>query len=323
MKKTLLIVLSIIMILSMAAMVSADDNKVVIYHCLSSSRADPIFEQLKAKFPEYEIQMEYMGLSELAAKLKNEGTDTDIDIALDLGYVYMEDMKDLWADHSEFDASIFADFMQVEDKAWMPWTMYSGCVAVNMDVMADKGLEAPASWEDLTKPEYKGLIQMPNPASSGTGYIFLKMLAELWGPEKAFDYFDALAPNVLAFTSSGSAPLKALVEKEAGIALCMTYQAANKIAEGVNLQIVEVEGGHPWTSDGTAIIKGHETDAVKAVFNYLFTDVVYADAKIGPEHGLAAGDEKIPGFPENIVYAEMGEDTLAAKQELLEQWMYE
>ena len=219
------------MILSMVAMVSADDNKVVIYHCLSSSRADPIFEQLKEKFPEYEIQMEYMGLSELAAKLKNEGTDTDIDIALDLGYVYMEDMKDLWADHSEFDASIFADFMQVEDKAWMPWTMYSGCVAVNLDVMADKGLEVPASWEDLTKPEYKGLIQMPNPASSGTGYIFLKMLAELWGPEKAFEYFDALAPNVLAFTSSGSAPLKALVEKEAGIALCMTYQAANKINE--------------------------------------------------------------------------------------------
>ena len=90
-----------------------------------------------------------------------------------------------------------------------------------------------------------------------------------------------------SFTSSGSAPLKALVEKEAGIALCMTYQAANKINEGVNLQIIEVEGGHPWTSDGTAIIKGHETDAVKAVFNYLFTDVVYEDAKIGPEHGLA------------------------------------
>ena len=323
MKKTLLIVLAVIMIFAMASMVSADDNKVVIYHCLSSSRADPIFEQLRAKFPEYDIQMEYMGLSELAAKLKNEGTDTDIDIALDLGYVYMEDMKDLWADHSEFDASIFADFMQVEDNAWMPWTMYSGCVAVNLDVFAEKGLEVPASWEDLTKPEYKGLIQMPNPASSGTGYIFLKMLAELWGAEETMAYFDRLAPNVLAFTSSGSAPLKALVEKEAGIALCMTYQAANKIAEGVNLEIVEVEGGHPWTSDGTAIIKGHETEAVKAVFNYLFTDVVYADAKIGPEHGLAVGDEQIPGFPENIVYANMGEDTLAAKQELLEEWIYE
>lgn len=323
MKRICLIVLLIVMILSMVSMVSADNDKVVIYHCLSSSRADPIFEQLRAKFPEYNIQMEYMGLSELAAKLKNEGTDTDIDIALDLGYVYMEDMKDLWADHSEFDASIFADFMQVEDGIWMPWTMYSGCVAVNLDVLESKGLEVPATWEDLTKPEYKGLIQMPNPASSGTGYIFLKMLAELWGAEEALAYFDRLAPNVLAFTSSGSAPLSALVEKEAGIALCMTYQAANKINEGVNLQIVEMEGGHPWTSDGTAIIKGHDTDAVKDVFSYLFSDVIYEDAKIGPEHGLAVGDMEIPGFPKDIVYAEMGEDTLAAKQELLDEWIYD
>ena len=58
MKKALLIVLSIIMILSMVTIAGADDNKVVIYHCLSSSRADPIFEQLRAKFPEYDIQME-------------------------------------------------------------------------------------------------------------------------------------------------------------------------------------------------------------------------------------------------------------------------
>ena len=323
MKKALLIVLSIIMILSMVSMVSADDNKVVIYHCLSSSRADPIQEQIRAKFPEYDIQMEYMGSSELFAKLKNEGLDTDIDIVLDLGYFFMTDLKDIWSDHSSYDDSIFADFMKVEDKAWMPWTMYSGCVAVNLDVMADKGLEVPASWEDLTKPEYKGLIQMPNPSSSGTGYIFLKMLAELWGQEKTFEYFDKLAPNVLAFTSSGSAPLSALVEKEAGIALCMTYQAANKINEGVNLQIIEVEGGHPWSNDGTAIIKGHETDAVKAVFSYLFSDVIYEDAKIGPEHGLAVGDMEIPGFPKDIVYADMGVDTLEARQELLDQWMYE
>ena len=29
----------------------------------------------------------------------------------------------------------------------------------------------PASWADLTKPEYKDSIVMPNPASSGTGYL--------------------------------------------------------------------------------------------------------------------------------------------------------
>ena len=33
------------------------------------------------------------------------------------------------------------------------------------------GLPAPTSWKDLTKPVYKGHVAMPNPNSSGTGFL--------------------------------------------------------------------------------------------------------------------------------------------------------
>lgn len=327
MKKILALILALLMLCSTLTAcgnggTDADDNKVVIYHCLSSSRSDPILAQLKTQFPDYEIVMEYMGLSELAAKLQNEGAETDIDIALDLGYVYMEEMRDLWADHSSYDQSIFDDYMKVADGAWMPYTMYSGCVAVNLDVLNEKGLPVPESWEDLCDPMYEGLIQMPNPSSSGTGYIFLKMLSSYMGEDACLTYFDNLAPNVLAFTSSGSAPLSALVSKECGIALCMTYQAALQISEGVNLQILDLEGGHPWTADGAAIIKGHETDAVKAVFAYIYSDCIFEDAKLVPENCLVDVDVTLEDFPADIQYADMGDDTLAAKEALLAKWKY-
>ena len=48
------------------------------------------------------------------------------------------------------------------------------------------------------------------------GYIFLKMLSSYMGEDACLTYFDSLSPNVLAFTSSGSAPLSALVSKECG-----------------------------------------------------------------------------------------------------------
>ena len=325
MKKLIAVLMVMLVAFSLFAQGGKEDSKkVVIYHCISTQRADPINELLQKQFPDYEIVFEYMGLSNLAAKLKNEGPDTEIDIALDLGYVYLEDLKDMWEDHSSFktERDMYQDFMQVSGNAYMPFSMYSGCVAINKDVFTKKGLKVPTSWEDLLDPQYKGLIEMPNPASSGTGYIFLKMLCELWGTDKAIAYFDKLAPNVLAFTSSGSAPLNALVTGECAIALCMTYQAANKITEGVNLQILEFDGGYPWTSDGAAIVKGHATPAVKEVFKYIYSTCVIEDMKLFTEHGFKTGDGQLKNFPQNIKYSNMGEDTLAAKEAILAKWKH-
>lgn len=336
MKKIVALFLVLAMALSLAACEGAEgaqtaeggSNRVVIYHCLSTTRSDPIIEKVRAQFPDYEIVFEYMGLSELAAKLMNEGTDTDIDIALDLGYVYLEQMmlKDIFADTTpciDLIHNMYEETFWVDNNAYLPWSPYSGSVVVNLDVLNEKGLPVPEKWEDLLDPQYKDLISMPDPASSGTGYIFYLMLAHQWGDEKAVDYFSKLGENVLEFTSSGSAPLKALSSGEVGIALCMTYQAALKIDEGVNLKILEFEGGHPWTSDGTAVIKGHDTDAVKAVLAYLYSeDVLYSDAQLMPEHGLAGFETTIENWPENMVYAEMGEDTLAEKERLLAIWPF-
>lgn len=51
--------------------------------------------------------------------------------------------------------------------------IYSGPLGFgyNTELMAKKKLGVPKSWADLLKPEYKGEIQVANPASSGTGPI--------------------------------------------------------------------------------------------------------------------------------------------------------
>lgn len=67
----------------------------------------------------------------------------------------------------------------------MPVDRYSGSVIVNTQVLADKGLPVPQSHEDLLDPMYKGLIEMPDPTASSTGYLFLKSLVNAWGEEKA------------------------------------------------------------------------------------------------------------------------------------------
>ena len=50
---------------------------------------------------------------------------------------------------------------------------------VNEKELMDRGLEVPYSYEDLLKDEYKGLIIMPNPLSSGTGYSIVSSLIQI------------------------------------------------------------------------------------------------------------------------------------------------
>lgn len=72
-------------------------------------------------------------------------------------------------------------------------------------------MAVPKTYEDLLKPEYKGLITMPNPASSGTGFLTVSGLAQLLGADKAWEYMDKLHENIGIYTHSGSKRQKWLV----------------------------------------------------------------------------------------------------------------
>lgn len=75
----------------------------------------------------------------------------------------------------------------------------------NRDLLAKKGLKAPACWSDLIKPEYRGEIETSNPGTSGTAYTIIATLVQLMGEDRAFDYLRTLNRNVNRYTTSGTA----------------------------------------------------------------------------------------------------------------------
>ncbi len=54
---------------------------------------------------------------------------------------------------------------------WVGMDAYVAVICFNTVEAQKKNLPKPSSWKDLTKPVYKGTIVMPNPASSGTGFL--------------------------------------------------------------------------------------------------------------------------------------------------------
>ncbi|GAB6178358.1 thiamine ABC transporter substrate-binding protein [Desulfobaculum senezii] len=79
-----------------------------------------------------------------------------------------------------------------------------GDVCLNYDKawFAAKGLPAPTSLEDLTRPEYKGLTVVQNPATSSPGLSFLLATVGHFGEEGAFAFWQQLAQNDVKITDS-------------------------------------------------------------------------------------------------------------------------
>jgi thiamine transport system substrate-binding protein len=74
-----------------------------------------------------------------------------------------------------------------------------GDVCINYDkaYFASKNLPLPASLDDLTKPEYKGLLVTENPASSSTGLAFLLATISQYGSDQYLNYWQQLKDNGL------------------------------------------------------------------------------------------------------------------------------
>jgi len=212
----------------------------------------------------------------------------------------------------------------VESTYFMPEYRNGGAIIINHAVLEKHGLAAPTCYEDLLKPEYKGLISMPNPKASGTGYMFLLALVNLWGEDAAFEYFDALAENVLQFTSSGAGPVNALVQGEAAIALGITGTAVTAINNGAELEILFFEEGSPYALYGQGIIAGKEKDAaVREVYDFLYSTYVYENcAKFFPEQIFANKTFTVENYPEGVVYCDMSGNTSEMKEYLLSKWKY-
>jgi len=318
-------ILSVLLVITISCK-KENSNNVVIYHALEDFRVEHMQTLLKERFPKYNITFQAMSTGNLAAKLKAEGTQTEADIIVGLETSYLEGLKDFLADLSGFDLSEYLPELLPAHKLYIPEELFSGAIMINRTILENAKLPIPTSYQDLLIPEYKGLISMPNPKTSSTGYMFLVSLINAWGEDTAFTYFDKLSENILQFTSSGSGPVNSLIQGEIGIGLSITYNAINAINNrNFPMEYFFFAEGSPYNSSGSAIMKGREKrPVVKEVFDFYLTKLNKDDKELySPERIFKNQQNRIPNYPEHIPYANMdGIYDLTLKERLLSKWKY-
>ena len=158
----------------------------------------------------------------------------------------------------------------------------------NTELLAKKKAAAPTSWADLLGPEYKGEIQMANPASSGTAYTMIATLVQLMGEDKAFDYMKALDRNVSAYTRSGTAPVKAVARGETMVSISFVHDATTEKVNGFPVgQATPSEGTGAEVGSMSIVKGGPNTANAKAFYEWALTPS-------GQQFGLAAKQFQLP-----------------------------
>lgn len=157
----------------------------------------------------------------------------------------------------------------MRDRAWRwsPLAIVSLGFCYNPQVL--QGEAIPRRWEDLTRPRFRGQIEMWDPSDSGTSMLFLeaslqRYLATPGGEEAGWRYLKAIYANLKRYTVEGK-PAFAVARGECQIGLqfesqyleFLEQQFLNRqLGQGARHLAWYLPEQSPVLVDGIALIKG-------------------------------------------------------------------
>jgi len=139
---------------------------------------------------------------------------------------------------------------------WVGMDVWGAAICYNVAEMQKQGLPRIEGWKDLLKPEFKGKVVMPNPNSSGTGFLDVTAWLQIFGDQGGWDYMDKLHENVAVYTHSGSKPCVMAGAGEFPVGISFEYRANTVRAKGAPIDIIFPKEGLGWDIEATAIVKG-------------------------------------------------------------------
>ncbi len=292
--------------LGMALALTSFAAELVVYTALEDDEVAVYRKDFEAKHPDIELKIVRDSTGIMTAKLMAEKDNPQADVVWGLaatsllicdragmlkGYEPsgLDELKEGFYDQRNFPPH------WVGIKAWMTG------IVVNTIETAKQDLPAPSSFEDLTRPELKDKIVMPNPASSGTGYLTVSAILQLMGEEEGWAYLDRLHENIAMYTHSGSKPAKLAGTGEFPIGISFGYRGVKQALEGEPVITVFPREGSGWDLEANALIRKPRTKKAAETFLdwAISEDVMRMYAEVYPITARPTDVEPIQGYPDD------------------------
>ncbi|MGK7377194.1 extracellular solute-binding protein [Planococcus sp. 1R117A] len=216
--------------------------------------------------------LQSLGTSELGGKLIAEGDQIEADLVTMSSY-FIESAQD---QHSMFkDLSFETTALEEYPSFYAPILSNTGSIFVNTEVLKENGLEMPTSIKDLTKPEFEGLVSIPNIVDSSTGWLLIQAIIAEYGETEGKAILQDLIANVGPhLESSGSGPIKKVQAGEVAAGFGLRHQAVQAKESGAPIDYVDpIEGNFSLTESIAVVDKeGEKTDLAMKMAETIVND---------------------------------------------------
>ncbi|MBQ8075153.1 MAG: ABC transporter substrate-binding protein [Oscillospiraceae bacterium] len=233
MKKTLAMILALVMVLALSAAAFAEPSgKVMLYSSMQEAQLQAIEQAFEAKYPTVDMEYYYAGGGKLVTKMTTEAQDGG-QIASDL--VWLGDPSDYEAFKANgwLEPYVSPETDHIAKEYMDPDGYYTAGRLVTMGIAWFIGVEeedAPKTWNDLLDPKWYNQIIMTDPSQASTTKYW--MAAMMQSPKYGPDYFQALKDNGVELESGTTATHNRVADASYQVGICLDYVSANLIAEG-------------------------------------------------------------------------------------------
>jgi iron(III) transport system substrate-binding protein len=335
MKKVGMLCVVTLLALSVSAGSLGAKERVVVYTSLENEEVVEYLKAAKKDLPDLDIQAIRLSTGELGARMLAERDNPQADCIWGWAVTNMAEFipKGMLTPYKPKDWASIPDNFKDPNGNWVAIDLYAAALVPNTKIIEAKNLPMPKGWKDLLNPVYKDMLIMPNPASSGTGFLQVASLLVMMDPDyknkpveenKAWDFLKELDKNMGQYIKSGSKPAKltAAGEYAVGCSFAFVYSSLKK--KGFPVALVMPEEGAGFELEANALLKGAKNAAAAKKFLdwAISKDAMkeYAKFKLGVTYPGIAGPSDLPAL-ETIKLAPMDFPWQSANRaKILEVW---
>ena len=241
------------------APVNAQKTELLVYTALETDQLKAYEEGFYKAVPDVSLKWVRDSTGVITSKLLAEKGNPQADVIFGLAatsLLVMENEGLLQPYAPKGLSSIGAQYKDTKNPPnWWGMDVWGATVCFNTVEAAKMNLPKPETWADLLKPVYKGKIVMPNPASSGTGFLDVTAWLQIMGEKEGWAYMDKLHENIAQYTHSGSKPCVQAGSGEFPIGISFEYRANTIKAKGGPIDLIFPKEGLGWDMEAFGIMK--------------------------------------------------------------------